>query len=142
MRSIMQICFQRSTGLHYLLQHHAKLQQIERIFSQCLPKSLREHIKVANVRQNTLYLHVDNPVWASRARFLIPQFLECCRQRQMLHEIRNIQLKVQAFQNFTKTENNKLQLSINNAEILNVHAGLTSYEPLRQALLKLAQNAD
>lgn len=141
MRSIMQICFQRSTGLHYLLQHHAKLQQVERLFAPCLSASLQEHVRVANVRQNTLYLHVDNSAWASRVRFLIPQLLACCRQHQTLNGIRRIQIKVQAFSNIPKVPPSKPRLSANNAELLHVHAQLSQYEPLKKALLKLAQNA-
>ncbi len=142
MRSIMQICLQRSTGLRYLLQHQAKLQEVQNVFAQCLPASLTEHVRVANLRQQVLYLHVDNSAWASKARFFIPQFLSCCKQHRALQDIRSIQLKVRTPAASQPVEYNKPQLSRDNAELISIHAELTHYEPLRKALLKLAQHAD
>ncbi len=140
MKSFTQICKQHSVNLYALLQHQAKLQNITHQFKHCLPDTLAEHVYIANLRQRVLYLHVDSSAWASRARFFIPQLLSCCQQQQGLNEIRSIQLKVRVPEHSTVTRTHKPVLSSDSAELLTHQADLTQYEPLRQALLKLAQH--
>jgi hypothetical protein len=70
-------------SVRHLLQDKPGLQRLEReIHAQeslladvrrCLPADLASHCLNARLRVDTLVLHTDSPVWATRLRYLAPQ---------------------------------------------------------------------
>ena len=57
-----------------------KLDQYTRILQKVLPIECREHVQVANIRQQNLILITDSPVWTTRLRQLSPTILQFIRE--------------------------------------------------------------
>ena len=70
----------KSASLHSLMRHAHYLRQLDSIVHHQLNFSLQQHCKVANYRENTLYLHVDSPAWATKLRFTLPELLNNLRK--------------------------------------------------------------
>ncbi|HEX9585656.1 MAG TPA: DciA family protein [Gammaproteobacteria bacterium] len=49
-----------------------KIRFYDRLLDSVLNQPLRSHVTVANLRDGLLVLQADSPVWASRARLLLP----------------------------------------------------------------------
>ncbi len=58
------------------LQQTQKLAQFTKIIRAVLPAECLNHVKVANIRNQTLMLVTDSPVWTTRLRQLSPQILQ------------------------------------------------------------------
>ncbi len=57
-----------------------KLDQYTRLLQQILPIECRNHVEVANIRNQNLMLITDSPVWTTRLRQLSPQILQFIRE--------------------------------------------------------------
>ena len=69
-----------------------RLAKYTRILHQILPIECRNHVQVANIRQQNLMLITDSPVWTTRLRQLSPQILQFLRENnagneQIIHHI-------------------------------------------------------
>lgn len=53
-----------------------KLREFEKLLKNVIPVECRDHVQVANIRQNILMLITDSPVWTTRLRQLSPQILQ------------------------------------------------------------------
>ena len=57
-----------------------KLSQYKHLLSGILPIECRNHVEVANFRNQNLMLITDSPVWTTRLRQLSPQLLDFIRK--------------------------------------------------------------
>ncbi|MDM8546619.1 DciA family protein [Candidatus Venteria ishoeyi] len=132
--------FQHQSRLQALLNQSRYLRKLDIYLQQCLPAPLNAHVWLANVRQGTLYLHADAPVWGSRLRMFGPQLLQCWQRDQRLPQVSTLRIKVrQPPQNLNKDiPFTPHILSESAAEILHTQAEYTEYLPLREALLRLS----
>ncbi|MCK5876015.1 MAG: DUF721 domain-containing protein [Candidatus Marithrix sp.] len=72
MKSITHIIANKSSWLYSLSQHCQILKSINSKFNNSLPSPLSEHCQVANWRENTLIVHTDSSLWATRLRYMTP----------------------------------------------------------------------
>jgi hypothetical protein len=81
-------------ALNQLIQRARELQEIDRTVGAWLPELLRDRVKVAVTRGDTLVLIAESAVWATRLRYEIPELLEQARATPALAHIDRIQVRV------------------------------------------------
>jgi len=134
-----------------------KLTQFNRLLQEILPAECRSHVRVANIRQQSLMLITDSPVWTTRLRQLSPQILSFIREHipdsQTIHHVQ-ISTRYAASQPATgKTSrqtsqqaqvagNHRRAISKKTARLLSQSADDIKHQTLKNALLKLARHAE
>ncbi len=74
LENLNKIC-ESSTALGKILQKSSQLNQLTEQVQALLAEPLREHVRVANYRENELMLAVDAALWATELRYKIPELL-------------------------------------------------------------------
>ena len=140
-----------------------KLTQYTQLLHNILPIECRNHVEVANIRQQILMLITDSPVWTTRLRQLSPQILQyirensskfdtssndgCandnrCNKAQIIHHIQistRYHTKNANQQRFeSKKHRQRPQISNKTAELLSQSANSINDLKLKTALLKIA----
>ena len=141
------------------LQQTQKLAQFTKIIRAVLPAECLNHVKVANIRNQTLMLVTDSPVWTTRLRQLSPQILQFVQKNMpastsknnpenqntdIIHHLR-ISTRYQTGGEDTTLRKvksrKKLQMSQKTAELLSQSADSFDNDQLKTALSKLAAHA-
>ena len=137
-----------------------KLAQYSQLLQQILPIECRNHVEVANIRNQNLMLITDSPVWTTRLRQLCPQILQFIRENSVNTDISNkktqiihhIQIStrynpanakqtgVRQQQISSEKEKHRLHISEKTAELLSQSANSMSHQPLKTALLRVASH--
>lgn len=113
-----------------------------------LPPEFHDHVKLANIRNNSLILVSDSPVWTTRLRQLSSHILQALKDNssnlpktQMIHHIQ-IQTRYQASGSppAGHAARHKPGLTRNTAERLNQSAASIDDPELKQALTRLAKH--
>lgn len=137
-----------------------KLAQYTQLLHQILPIECRNHVEVANIRNQNLMLITDSPVWTTRLRQLNPQILQFIRENstntdtgdnktQIIHHI-----QISTRYNANKTnhvgahqqqlspekENQRPHISEKSAALLSQSANSIDHQPLKTALLRVASH--
>lgn len=94
MKSIKQLLATPSGILYRLWQHSQKLEQLDNWLHASLPIPLQQHCYIANLRNNTLVVHTDSSLWATRLRFLTPELLYRWQQEKSMPTIDKIEIKI------------------------------------------------
>ena len=123
-----------------------KLTQITQMLHNILPIECRNHVQVANIRQQILMLITDSPVWTTRLRQLSPQILQYIRdnsskfdacfndadnnRNQIIHHIqistRYHTTNANEKQSSTKKNQHKPEISNKTAELLSQSANTSN----------------
>ena len=139
-----------------------KLAQYSRLLQQILPIECRNHVEVANIRNQNLMLITDSPVWTTRLRQLCPQILQFIQEnsintdssnqkKQIIHHVQIStrynpanarQTSVHQQQVSSKKTNRRPRLSEKTAELLSQSADSISHQPLKTALLRVARHGN
>ncbi len=82
-----------SDPLQRLARHVERLKQLDAKVRKHLPAPLRDHCRVANLREQALVLQADSPVWGTLLRYQVPALLERLRTREGLPGLARIQVK-------------------------------------------------
>ncbi len=137
------------------LQQTQKLAQFTKILRAVLPVECLNHVKVANIRNQTLMLVTDSPVWTTRLRQLSPQILQFIQENMpalnspsnktdLIHHLR-ISTRYQPggrnADSVQKKSRKKLQVSQKTAKLLSQSADDLEENSLKQALSRLAAHA-
>ncbi|MCB1609269.1 MAG: DUF721 domain-containing protein [Xanthomonadales bacterium] len=61
----------RLAELEHLFEHLQLLDRIDVALKRALPAELCDHIRVGNLRDSTLVLITDSPIWAARLRLYV-----------------------------------------------------------------------
>lgn len=93
-KSIGKVLSESSPGLAQLLERAAALQQLSEKLQRFLPKALREHVTIANVRGDTVIVVADSPAWLTKLRYQAPVILDYLKQEPSLHRISKLHFKV------------------------------------------------
>jgi hypothetical protein len=141
------------------LQQTQKLTQFNKILRAVLPAECLNHVKVANIRNQTLMLITDSPVWTTRLRQLSPQILQFVQKNmpvpnaeretqgdeaKVIHHLRistRYQTKDKSVASQQKKSRRKLHVSKKTAELLSQTADNLEDDQLKTALSKLAAHA-
>jgi len=133
--------------------HAKKLAYFTRLLHKILPVECRNHVEVANIRNQNLMLITDSPVWTTRLRQLSPQILQFIRKNtpngnynkeQIIHHVQistryksSSSDKRQAIEQKRK---HKLQISEKTATMLSQSADSIQHQQLKAALLRIAKH--
>ncbi len=137
------------------LQQTQKLAQFTKILRAVLPVECLNHVKVANIRNQTLMLVTDSPVWTTRLRQLSPQILQFMQENMpvlnspsnkadLIHHLRistRYQTGGRSAGSVQKKSRKKLQVSQKTAKLLSQSADDLEDNPLKKALSRLAAHA-
>lgn len=129
-----------------------KLTIFNRLLSNILPIECRNHVQVANIRNQNLMLITDSPVWTTRLRQLSPQILQYIQENISSSERSQIIHHIQISTRYHATDNNtdrapaekhqhKLQISDTTANLLTKSADSIDHQQLKKALLKIASHS-
>ncbi len=129
-----------------------KLTQYTQLLSQILPIECRNHVEVANIRNQNLMLITDSPVWTTKLRQLSPQLLDFIQKNnkstdtsQIIHHIQISTRYHTSTANQVPSSTNKKrplpQISHKTAGLLTQSASSINHLPLKNALLKIASHS-
>lgn len=94
MKSFGQLLANSYGFLCQLSQHKKMLEQVDKRFQDSLPIPLKQHCHVANLREQTLIVHTDSSLMATRLRLIIPELLLLWRQNQSMPTINQVIVQV------------------------------------------------
>ncbi len=124
-----------------ILERARKLQRLEQVVLQLLPKNLSAHCKVQNLKSEILILTTTSPAWAARLRFAVPDLikqLEC----QISLTLRAIQIKIEPeTYELQPVKQHQPRLSTASGNLLAQAADSVNHPALREALYRLAAKA-
>ena len=132
-------------SVRHLLQDKPTLQRLGRELAaqkalladvrQCLPADLAAHCAAAQLRDDTLVLHVDSAAWATRLRYLAPQLARAlATEYRSLRTVKVRLLIAQSRQDQAKTP---AQHSDRAAKIIHNSADHANSAALQTALRRL-----
>ena len=115
------------------------LMALETQLQALLPESLRAHCRLLAIREDTLVLAADSPVWATRLRFHAPQLVKQFNRSQTV-KLHTIQIRVRPPERIVPTQRRKSMSlrSKNSTTALQQVAQTVSDPGLKTALLRLA----
>ena len=129
-----------------------KLYKITQLLHNILPIECRNHVQVANIRNQNLMLITDSPVWTTRLRQLSPQILQYLKENIPSNEkaqiIHHVQISTRYFSanndtlETAKKNIHKLEISEKTANLLSQSANSINHQQLKTALLKIARHAN
>jgi hypothetical protein len=76
-----------------LVSRAGRLAALDRDLRARLPRPLADHCQVANLRENSIILHADSPVWAARLRYQRAMLLEALAALG-LPQVREVAIRV------------------------------------------------
>ncbi len=123
------------------MQRARQLQLIAQRVRKLLPEPLASQCQPGNVSNDTLFLYVGSPVWATRLRYLAPELTRELQRQPETRRIRRIHIVVQPDALIHRRESTATprRLSRRNAELLRHAAEAAPTTRLSAALLRLAQ---
>ena len=112
---------------------------LDGLIQELLPDALKTHCRVLSVRDQTLVLAADSPVWAARLKFHSSQLVKQLNRQQTV-KLRTVRIRVRPPEKRVATErrNAPLKLGISSATALHQAADSVSDPDLKSALLRLA----
>ena len=130
----------RSSGVVPRLMGHARaLQRLENAVRECLPQALRTHCRVANLREATLVLQADSPVWGARLRYSAPALVRELTGSRGLPRVRRIEILVRPpGSNQAERKTQPRILGAQAKQLLQEVAASTEDPDLRRAWARLA----
>ncbi len=131
-------------ALSRLMQRARQLHNIALTIKEFLPKSLAEHCQPGNIDNDTLFVHVNSPAWATKLRYFTPELIKYLQNHPQTKGIRHICITVRPAISKPAAVDIKPKrlLSQENAALLR-HAATTADSPrLSAALRRLAQHAN
>jgi hypothetical protein len=141
-KNITDSCRPKS-ALAQMMAHSRYLLRLQTWLTQQLPPPLENQVRVANYREKTLFLHVENGAVASRLKFLVPDLLKNLNQTKTFPQTDCIEVRVRHLDggaSLLDLEKKPPLYSEKAAKILESEAKTTTYEPLKTALLRLASH--
>jgi len=142
LRSIQEI-IKNCVPLQTTLSHVEKITKLQNIIKEMLEPPLREHCHVMSYRNGCLALAVDSSTWAHGLRYECPRLLQQGRQKEQLRGLANIKIQVQPRDEYIpKQLREPVTLSENSAAIIKQQAQWITDDIIRDAFLRLSENAD
>lgn len=125
-----------------LITHANYLSKLSQVVQALLPMPLSEHVYVANFQQHILTLVTDNPVWASRLRYSIPELRHKLKSHASFPgKIDEIVVKVSPdFKPLDKSSTSRGSTRTVDSASISTLAEHVDDSNLKQALLRLASH--
>ena len=122
-----------------LVSQARALMALEALLQELLPQPLNTHCRLLAIREETLVLATDSPVWAARLRFHAPQLVKQLSHTQNV-KLRTVRVRVRPPERNVPTEHRKstIQCSKESKAALQQVAQSISDPGLKTALLRIA----
>lgn len=122
-----------------LVSQARALMALETLLQALLPEPLKAHCRLLAIREDTLVLAADSPVWAARLRFHAPQLVKQFNRNQTV-KLHTFQIRVRPPERIVPTQRRKSmsRRSKNSTTALQQVAQTVSDPGLKTALLRLA----
>ncbi len=135
--------FLRQGELSELTQHVLRLQKLQKLLPELLPSELADHCQAVAINHGCLVLEVSNGSAATFLRYYSPTLLSHLRKQSDFANIASIKQQVRPpstkINRPTPIKRPHKGYSAKTALLLEHVADKIEYEPLKNALLKLAQ---
>ena len=130
----------QSEGLVPQLMARAReLQRLEKAVLERLPRELQSHCRLANLREGTLVLQADSPVWGARLRYSAPSLLRELGRTGGIPRLKRIEILVRpARVTLVRQGSEPRTLGSRSTRLLREVAAATEDPDLRRAWSKLA----
>ena len=126
-------------GTRRVLETSEVLRQLQAVFERLLPANLAGHCRLANYKDNVLFLHTNSSAWATRIRMEAPQLREYLSGYQEFKNIQNIRVRIDSSTNTASRKPETIQISMQSVKIINELAENIDVPELAEALRRLAQ---
>lgn len=128
--------------LNDLLARAHGLDAMETALAGHLGHPLADHVRVANVTEDTLVLQIDSPAWATRLRYAEPDLLRLVNRMEGASNIRRVRVRVgMTDEPRRRAPRPAPALSADTAALLRATAEHVDDARLRRALLRLASRS-
>lgn len=126
-----------------ICQRVVQLEDMNKKVRRFLPDALSESCYVGSFTKGCLVIVTPDPVWASQLRYCIPDLRDKLRSEAGIYQLTSIKVTVSidSVTSAIDTKKNKRANSISNKsrEIISNQAKLCDYNPLKEALERLAE---
>lgn len=122
-----------------ICQRSIQLEELSEKVLQFIPKELAPHCQVASFNKGCLILSTTDGHWASLLRYALPELRDALRKEAQIYQLTSIKITInteliQQKKNCVK----KQKLSAETKELIINESQQCTYQPLRNALLHLA----
>ncbi|MDH5570887.1 MAG: DUF721 domain-containing protein [Gammaproteobacteria bacterium] len=139
-RQLYKFLMPKKGNVAELITHARDVDKLNDQFQILLDPSLRNHVRLSNIRGETLILTVESPVWASKLRYMGPILLQKLQNNPHLFKnICNLEITIQpARKSIPKMPITPRHLSESAARCIQDMADSIDNADLQKALHKLA----
>ena len=123
-----------------LCKHAVALEELAEKINQLLPANLAPYCKISSFNKGCLILSTSDASWASQIRYAIPELRDKLRQAG-IYQLSSIKVSVDnQLQHYKKPQQTiHYELTQQTKENIISESQHCTYEPLRKALIHLAQ---
>ncbi|ASQ44952.1 DUF721 domain-containing protein [Legionella clemsonensis] len=118
-----------------------ELEGLNTMIKRYLPPQIANHCKVGSFIKGSLSLTISNAAWATELRYSVPELRDRLRKEAGLHSLTGIKILIEessaAISANVKTTK-ATTLSVNSRYTIHSASQQCTYEPLKNALRKLA----
>ncbi|MFQ5488044.1 MAG: DUF721 domain-containing protein [Gammaproteobacteria bacterium] len=93
-RPFRQLLHDHGGAFGRLRERCEQLKQLDRLVRKHLPEALREHCRVANLRDGELVLQTESPAWSAMLRYQLPSLLKRLQAVDGIPPLHHIRLTV------------------------------------------------
>jgi len=131
-----------NTKLFELGKRSVQLEELNSKLQKILPLSLQTHCHVGSFTAGCLVIVVDNAVWASELRYILPELRDKLRSEAGIYQLSSIKSTVTTINVSTvsKPIPSRPPLSEEACKTLIESGDQCSYDPLKRALHNLARH--
>lgn len=127
--------------LKQLTAQAQRLATLDRLATEILPPGLRQHARLAAIRDGCLVFHADSAAWATQLRYRTPEILARLPQQPEFDGVRSIRVRPRAQAQTPQPAPSRLQaLSPAAATAIKSQADSIVDERLRAALYRIAKH--
>jgi hypothetical protein len=132
-----------NSGVSRLMSCARALGRLDARLHELIPPPLNEHCRILSLRDDTLVLAADSPVWAARLRFHSTQLIRQLAESRTV-KLRTVCVRIRPSGNRRTTQmpRRRNTLSGNTSRLIEQAARDLSDPDLKAALLRLASRRD
>ena len=126
-------------SIRRVLETSEVLRQLQAVLERLLPANLASHCRLANYKDNVLFLYTTSSAWATRIRLEAPQLREYLSRYQEFKNIQQVRVRIDSSPSIAAHKLETLQISTQSAKIINELAENINVPELADALKRLAR---
>ncbi|CEK11890.1 DUF721 domain-containing protein [Legionella hackeliae] len=117
-----------------------ELEGLNTLIKSYLPPHIANYCNIGSFVRGSLTLAVSNAAWATELRYNLPELRDRLRKEAGLYQLTGIKLIIEDTKNvLPPTKSSKtLALTMNSRSVIHCASEQCNYEPLKEALQKLA----